>query len=1073
MLPLLKQPKTLLTLLVPLAMLLVLGLATLRFADNGLLAPDYWLHDYLTQRQLATAQARPPSVGIAVVDVDEPSLQALGRWPWPRNTVAELLNTLLTHYKVELLGVDILFVDETSPATESAPANNGDAALLAMLRHPQVVSALVYSTTPGLRKGSWQGPVQLANPSQHPLPVAQSWLTQPEGTAPAHLAHITAIKSSDGAVRKVAPLACHPEYGCLESLPLALFRMVLGVQPNYQLAADGQLALAEPGGNATQLYPVARLGKSGHGWLPWQEYANPNVYFSASSILARTVPADALAGKVVLVGSTSLGLYDTVVTPFSAQYPAIEVHRNALLAMLNGSSLHSPAANLPAQFAFALLLSLLVWFLFTAIENPLAGLAALLVALAGWATWVVLARGAGQVWGVALPLAWGVAYGFYLLGIRAWLLQRRKAELVARFAPYVSRPVLDRLRQENFAAIGSAPTRAQLSVLFVDLRNFTGLADSLSAPELAQVVRQAMNALSDVVLAHDGTIDKYLGDGLLAFWGAPVNQPNHADLAFKAAVGMVRALDALRYHQPKLPPLAVGIGINTGEAVVGDLGSDKRYDFSVLGHVVNLANRFERLTRQLDRVQIVCGQATVQASPTAQAMLAQPLHYPYNYHFKGVDYPVHCFTTVPQAGPLPRTAGPLLGKLLPALLLAAGLHLGFSSPPAQAANPPANNRVAQLQAQIQANPSDGSLVVDLLRAQLDAGDLEGALATRSQLVQMGAPPGILALVDGWLTALANQQGGGLLVQGGGPATAGQGVQPARGRIQLEMGRDTNPNLGPRGRELLLEINGVQQLIELAPGSQPQASNYLGARVDYELPTRLAGRSHSILLGGSANHYLSDVKGDYSAYAGLYTPLGSTWLGCGPRLQCTNTAVLYVGNVLGVGYQYANNRLGWATGGQGAGAGGSGLHLWGVAVGHLQRQGRSEFNQLVGDYRYISPSGTVATTAQAQWVQGSTGRLAGGGYALLGAGVDLQPSTSSPWRLSLQATQQEDFDPYAPALFGGTRRSQTGLKTTLEYEAWRTPGQVVRVVASRSTVSSSIDLFTSDRNLLLVRWELLR
>lgn len=583
---------------------------------------ELWWHDQLTKLHLQRAPLDEPRV--VVVDIDERSLRQLGRWPWPRELQAQLFEALGGHYRAAVIGSDILLVDDvTDPA--------GDARLNAVLQRYRVVNALVYSVDDTTRRGEWpdvarrvDAPPRAADTAgdaeRATLPVPSGWLSPlAAGGADARAAlavgHITPELDADGVVRKLAPLVCL-EGRCVESLGLAMYRQLLGAEPLYRWQGAA-LRLVDSPGQPAGLQTSSR----GEVWVPWRSLAEDRVYIPAVEVLQHSVPMAALAGRLVVVGSTSTGLFDQVVTPFSPHYPAVEVHRNLLSGLLDGVVWYVPPA------AFALQSAALVAALVLVCLAKLRGRGVLAVGLGtlvavGWMVWVGVARGHGALWpwlGLIGPLA---LFGLSMMVSTLLLDRQMRQQLLARIAAYVSAPVLARVQGD--AAAGMAPRleRREVSVLFADVHGFTRFSEHTPPDRLARITRRLMDCLVEQVEAHGGSVDKFMGDAVMAVWGADRPRASHAAEALAAALAMSDAVQAL-VAAGELPPLRLGIGVNSGEAVVGDLGSSGRYDFSVMGAMVNWASAFEGATRAFD-FDVIVGTATVQQAGAVAASHPPP-----------------------------------------------------------------------------------------------------------------------------------------------------------------------------------------------------------------------------------------------------------------------------------------------------------------------------------------------------------------------------------------------------------------------------------------------------------------
>lgn len=590
----------------PLAIYLGGGVFSTLASSARLISPEIWLHDKLTSVVLDRTSIEDDRV--LVVDIDEPSMSEFGRWPWPRAEVAKLFRTLLEDYQVSLIGSDILFIDPEGSLSQ------GEAQLQNVLSDPRVLNALVWSPDGTERKGGFSTSahtLRIQTDSSASIPVASAWLSPQLVLGKGVVAHISPQVSADGLVRKIAPIVCDPTGACVESLALGLYRMLLGAVPAYKLSG-GEWFLGW-----TNPLPVGQVDQDGYSWISWTGYATADMYVSAADVMLGKFPKEKLRGRIVIVGSTSTGLYDQIASPFSPTYPAVEVHRNQLSALLEGRLDKTVQHGRWFDLSVGFVVMLLIWLGFCA-DRLSVGVGAAFVVVAAWILFVAQARLDREYWPFAATLGTWVAYGVLMLSMRPFVEKRKRIALMQRFGSYVAPQVLVRLQSELDGTVVNEHQRCEMSVLFADVRGYTQFSETVSAQELARVTRLLMNELTRIVLENEGTVDKYMGDSIMAFWGAPLNQEEHAERAFCAAVSMYKAIQRLS-ADGVLPGFKIGVGVNTGEAVVGDMGSDFRYDYSVIGAAVNLASYFEEGTRT-GPYNIIIGEETYRRSASAQKL---------------------------------------------------------------------------------------------------------------------------------------------------------------------------------------------------------------------------------------------------------------------------------------------------------------------------------------------------------------------------------------------------------------------------------------------------------------------
>ncbi|RYF65885.1 MAG: adenylate/guanylate cyclase domain-containing protein, partial [Comamonadaceae bacterium] len=343
-------------------------------------------------------------------------------------------------------------------------------------------------------------------------------------------------------------------------------------------------------------------------------------------------------GKAVLVGTSAPGLRDLRTTPVSATFPGVEIHANVLSALMDGRFLHRPASADGFAVASVLILvgGLAIGLAAFRARATMSAVALATVAVAVAAQVLYLRQGivlplAALLLSVALALALNLAWGYFVEA-------RTRRGLVRLFGTYVP-PQLVGEMLHNPARYSMRAESKQLTVMFCDMRGFTRLSEGMTPAQLQPLLNKVFSRLAAVISRHRGTVDKYMGDCVMAFWGAPLDAPDHAELAVRAAHDMVAEIAAINQeHQlAGLPPVQLGIGINTGLMHVGDMGSALRRSYTVIGDAVNLAARLEGLSEHYG-VNIVAGQDTQEQAST---YLWQELD---QVRVKGRQQAVHIYT---------------------------------------------------------------------------------------------------------------------------------------------------------------------------------------------------------------------------------------------------------------------------------------------------------------------------------------------------------------------------------------------------------------------------------------------
>ena len=569
---------------------------------------------------------------IVIVDVDETSLVELGRWPWPRTHFASLVDELFQRQRVAAVGFDFVFAEpdlgawpllkalaQSDPAlAEQLPrwrqTTDNDAVFAKALKdHPVVLGYYLSNDRGGVRVGALPQALFSLQPGgpQARLPRWSGFganVATLQAAAPA-AGFFNAWPDEDGVVRSV-PAVGRVDQQIQPSLALALARMAAGspvVEPIW-VPVPGREGLVDlvalkllptDGGGATLL----ALDERGGLRVPYRgrggKVGGAFRYVPAAALLAGQIPAAELAGKLVLVGSSAPGLADLRATPVNAAMPGVEVHANLLAGMLDGRLPQRPDWA-PGYEVALIVLSLL---LAAVIATRLAGRWAMVCA-AGLATALVLSNLLAYAQaGLVLPVATALVLSTMLfLGavsvsyVREWEGRR---SLVRLFSSYLPPDRARALARDPQAQNLEAENR-ELTILFCDLRGFTSLAENLPPLALRDLLNQYLSTATAIVHQHGGTLDKFIGDAVMAFWGAPQPQSDHAARAVRAAMalaqGMVPLNETLRARG--LPEVGYGIGVATGVVCVGDLGSSARRAYTAVGDAVNLAARLESQTRQ-------------------------------------------------------------------------------------------------------------------------------------------------------------------------------------------------------------------------------------------------------------------------------------------------------------------------------------------------------------------------------------------------------------------------------------------------------------------------------------------
>ena len=582
---------------------------------------------------------------IVIVDIDERSLAQLGRFPWGRNVQARLVDMLVGHYQAGVVGFDISFPEpDTSSGFEVLdrlahgpldkvaglkkqlaalkPEMDYDGLLAAAMKGRPVVLGYSLSTTQ--KKGVLPEPAFTSTSLNGQRVDAYSF----EGyeaniarlqQAAAGAGIYTALTDPDGIIRS-SPLLQRIGDGYYPSLSLATAAVYLkagaiappgkpaegGHDTLVMFLPDGVLEIPVGEGLTTIVQFRGRGGPNGGAFR----------YVSAVDVLTGAVPPALLKNNVVLVGTTAPGLQDIRATPVNAEYPGVEVHANLVKSILDGRFKARPDNGFIIELRMVLSFGLLLTAAL-AVLSPLRAIAATALALgaAAASNYYLYSHMDMVIDSAALLLlilalfVLNVAYG-YIFEVR------KRQAIVSLFGEYVA-PERVAEMAENPAAFNMDGESRELSVMFVDVRGFTTISEALDPRTLREYINQYLTAMSaDIRDSHGGTLDKYIGDAVMAFWGAPVAFADHAYRSVATALLMQQSAHKLNgeFAARGWPPLAIGIGVNSGVMHVGDMGSKIRRAYTVMGDAVNLAARLEGITKVYG-VGIAVGQSTRAAAP--------------------------------------------------------------------------------------------------------------------------------------------------------------------------------------------------------------------------------------------------------------------------------------------------------------------------------------------------------------------------------------------------------------------------------------------------------------------------
>ena len=597
-----------------------------------------------------------PRDDIIIVDIDEKSLTEIGRWPWRRDRVAELTRQLFDEYGAALVGYDILFAESDLRGADIlnelkselqddanalaaidylAPEFDFDAKFARSLAGRETVLGYSFSDS-GREIAALPPPAVIADFANPGQPLADdklnsaSWAwvrtTGYSGNLKIFLdnaagaGHIIPIFDDDGIVRRVPVLVKHKN-DFYEALSVYMLRrylaQLMGEMPLLEAVTDEESDWTGEKYHFVNRFqiaqfelPVDRGGTLFVNYLGSGGKRGVFRYISASDIYFGRVSPEDVAGRIAIIGATAPGLFDLRPTPINPALPGVEIHATLIANGLDFNFLRRPA---DAWFyeSLALLAIGIIFAIGYPFFGPLMAMGST-AAVAAAVVWFNLSRWeqAGEVYQLAPALLllaalfiWNLLVGF----LSEWRSKRYIQNLLSQYIP----PSMARRISRNRRAFTMEGESKEITVLFSDVRGFTSISELFSPTELTRLMNRMLTLLSERIHSHGGTVDKYIGDAVMAFWNAPLDDPHHAKKSVLAAMDMQKAMRKLSAElmEKGYPEMRMGVGVNSGQTRVGNMGSKIRLAYTVMGDTVNLASRLEGLTKHY-RVPILVGEET-------------------------------------------------------------------------------------------------------------------------------------------------------------------------------------------------------------------------------------------------------------------------------------------------------------------------------------------------------------------------------------------------------------------------------------------------------------------------------
>src|SRR4051794_33901496 len=617
---------------------LLIGLAALRVADP---APV----EEFRVRTFDTFQVLEPRVKTArpvrIVNIDEKSLAKFGQWPWPRTVVADLVNSL-NRLGPAAIGFDVMFAepDRLNPAVAAGTLRNlgeetraklralpsNDELLAEAMRQPRAApgeTGLPDVVAELDKELPVTGLAMLGeNPQRFMLEFPGLLRSTPVLEAAASGRGLLTIKTErDGIVRRV-PVVMQAQGLTMPSLSFEMLRLASG--------SDTILIKSTEVGITSVAVKGFAVPTDVHGQI-WVHFApnDPSIYLSAADVLEGKVDADAIAGRLVLIGTAAVGLQDVKTTPISPVMPGVEIHAQVLEAALTGQLLSQPIWGALAEFLSAMILGVaIIWLAPMFGPKSLVAVGAFFATLLVGTSWYYYAQHRLLI-DPTYPLLSTTAIYLTLIFFSFVREQTQRRQIRSAFGQYLSPALVEQLAQAPEKLVLGGEER-EMTIMFSDMRGFTSISETYkNDPQgLTGLMNRFLTPLTNAILDRKGTIDKYMGDAIMAFWNAPLDDGEHQINACEAALDMLeRVAELNKERQAEAEagghayiPLNIGVGLNTGTCVVGNMGSDLRFDYSVFGDSVNLASRLEGQSKEYG-FPIIVGSKTALAAREKFAIL--------------------------------------------------------------------------------------------------------------------------------------------------------------------------------------------------------------------------------------------------------------------------------------------------------------------------------------------------------------------------------------------------------------------------------------------------------------------
>jgi len=601
-------------------------------------APLALMENKLLDMRFLLRGAVPANDDVVIVTIDEKSIQSIGRWSWDRNVFAELLYTL-TDAEPSVITFDVIFSEPSALDQELAQAIDYAG---------NVLLPVVFDFGGDLgRHGAGEqlddfALRQVSHPERfreyRPITADSALLPRPElADMSMGLGHINMQPDRDGILRWELMLIAHDDR-LLPSLTLLTAAMHKGVALDQIIVDAGKgISMADT---------FIQTDHFGRMLIPYYGPSGTFPHYSVADVLNGDIPPEKLANKVVLIGATAVGIYDLRVTPFSAAMPGVEKHASVIGGILENKLLTQ------APLWIETLLLVCSGLLLTLLLRRTGAIPSLMLTVTfgiGITILAILTFLKGQTWiNLSAPLL-NCASIYTAIMAYSFRVEERSSRYIKHlFSSYVTERVVHELiHHPEMARLGGA--RREVSVLFSDIKGFTSFSEKHSPQEVVTLLNEYLSAMTEIIFRWEGTLDKFVGDEIMVFWGAPMPQPDHAERAVRCALEMRKRLEEMQqeWRERGVEPLDAGIGVNSGKVLVGNIGAEgKKMDYTIIGDHVNLGARVEALTRNYTTPILVTEHtvAALRGNHTEQTVPAYTLQEVDRVTVKGRNEAVKIFT---------------------------------------------------------------------------------------------------------------------------------------------------------------------------------------------------------------------------------------------------------------------------------------------------------------------------------------------------------------------------------------------------------------------------------------------